>query len=58
MNFLIDTNIISEIMRKNPDPTVRDWFAGLDNFYMSVITVIVTFKESFDHRCILPGKNL
>jgi toxin FitB len=43
MNFLIDTTIISEIMRKEPDRTVRDWFAGLENLYISVITVDEVF---------------
>ena len=26
--FLLDTNVLSELMRENPAPAVLDWFAG------------------------------
>lgn len=39
MTFLIDTNVISEIMRRKPDLMVWDWFAGLDEIFISSITV-------------------
>lgn len=39
MKYLIDTNIISEIMRKEPDPAVLHWFSGLNHIFMSVITL-------------------
>jgi len=39
MNFLCDTNIISEVMRKSPNPNVRDWLNGLEFVCLSVITV-------------------
>lgn len=26
--FLLDTNVLSELMRENPSPAVLDWFAG------------------------------
>jgi len=39
MQYLIDTNIISEIMRRSPDHNVLDWFASLSEFNFSTITV-------------------
>lgn len=39
MNYLLDTNIISEIMRKAPDRRVCDWFAGLEDIYFCAITL-------------------
>ena len=39
MQYLVDTNIISEIMKKNPDKHVYDWFSKQVEFYFSVITV-------------------
>ncbi|MCF6334715.1 MAG: PIN domain-containing protein [Spirochaetales bacterium] len=39
MNFLVDTNIISEIMKKRPDKNVFNWFASLESVYFSVITI-------------------
>jgi toxin FitB len=39
MNFLCDTNIISEVMRKSPNPNVKVWMNGLELIYLSVIMV-------------------
>ncbi len=39
MKYLIDTNIISEIMRKKPDKNVYEWFSELESVYFSVITI-------------------
>ncbi len=39
MSFLIDTNVLSELVRPRPCPAVRAWFAGLDRCTISVITV-------------------
>lgn len=36
---LVDTNVLSEIMRIRPDPQVREWFGTLESLYLSVITV-------------------
>ena len=38
--ILIDTNVVSELMRSQPEQTVMDWFARRtgDVFYVSVIT--------------------
>ena len=39
--ILLDTNIISEIMRPEPAPAVRDWFAGqvASQLFVSTITL-------------------
>jgi len=38
MNYLLDTNIISEIMKKAPDARVFDWVGRLDRIFLSVIS--------------------
>lgn len=37
--ILCDTNVISEIMRKTPDPAVLRWFSGLSGVGLSAITI-------------------
>jgi hypothetical protein len=39
-SILLDTNVLSELMRSQPDQAVMDWFAGRtgDVFYVSAIT--------------------
>ena len=41
MNYLLDTNIISELISKNPNKKVVDFILNLDeeNLYLSVITI-------------------
>ncbi len=39
MEFLCDTNIISEIMKRSPNPAVRKWINQQTLIYMSVISV-------------------
>ena len=39
MQYLVDTNVISEIMKKNPDSGVLKWFSEQESFFFSVITV-------------------
>ncbi len=41
MNYLLDTNVISELISKQPDKKVVDWLDRLDPnaVYLSVITV-------------------
>ena len=39
MNPLIDTNIISELMRRQPDPAVIAWAGRQPGFLVSVITL-------------------
>ena len=38
-DLLIDTSVISELMRPRPSPKVVRWMNGLDAFALSVITV-------------------
>jgi len=38
-HILVDTNIISEIMRRSPDTKVFAWFSSLENPAISTITV-------------------
>lgn len=39
-SILLDTNVVSELMRPQPEQVVMDWFAGRsgDVFYVSAIT--------------------
>lgn len=39
-SIILDTNVISELMRSNPDQTVMDWFESRTGtlFYISAIT--------------------
>ena len=41
MNYLLDTNIISELISKTPDKRVTDFLLSIDehNLYLSVITI-------------------
>lgn len=39
--YLLDTNVISEVRRKDGDPAVRTWFDGVDgaDLFLSVLVV-------------------
>lgn len=41
MSWLLDTNVISELTRKRPNPHVREWLLdqAADEFYLSVLMV-------------------
>lgn len=41
MSYLLDTNVISEIRKPNPHPTVSDWFSesASGELYLSVLVV-------------------
>ena len=41
MNYLLDTNVISELKRPKPNKHVVDWFASVTNesLYLSVLTL-------------------
>ena len=66
--FLLDTNVISEIMRREPLPQVRDWMLGLPELHLSVVTVEeITFglrrkgmleKEAWFRRFLSSGVNV
>lgn len=55
MNYFCDTNILSEAMKRQPDPKVTQWLSRQDWVYMSVITVEeiyfgLTYKEAPKQR--------
>ncbi len=39
MTYLLDTNVVSEVMRRSPNPGVAEWFSSLDAFSVSVVTL-------------------
>ena len=41
MSYLVDTNVLSELRRKQPQPEVVSWFAGRprQTLYLSVLTL-------------------
>jgi hypothetical protein len=41
VSFLLDTNVVSEIRKKTPDPGVAAWFASVpaDELFLSVLVV-------------------
>ncbi len=39
MNYLFDTNVLSEVMKKNPDPKVAQWFISSNRVTVSAITL-------------------
>ena len=41
MSFLLDTNVLSEIRKRSPDPNVAAWFASVraDDLFLSVLVV-------------------
>lgn len=41
MSYLLDTNVISEVRRKAPDPSVIEWFSKrpASTLYLSVLTL-------------------
>lgn len=41
MSYLVDTNVLSELRRKTPDPAVARWFADrpAGTLYLSVLTL-------------------
>jgi predicted nucleic acid-binding protein len=41
MSFLLDTNVISELVAPKPNPSVTHWLEGLDqeSIFLSVITI-------------------
>jgi toxin FitB len=41
MNYLLDTNVVSELIAKHPNPQVVNWIDSLDpsTVYLSVVTI-------------------
>ena len=70
MSFLVDTNILSELVRKKPDPGVLQWALGVRSVAISAVSVEevyfglawkpnlrvrLWFEEFFEAHCqILP----
>lgn len=43
MKWICDTNVVSELFKKVPEPKVMEWISGLDEVFLSVITVEVIY---------------
>jgi len=39
VSYLLDTNVVSELVRPRPDPKVRAWLASRDEDVLSVISI-------------------
>lgn len=39
MSYLVDTNVLSELVRPRPDPGVERWVRGQDRLFVSAVTV-------------------
>jgi predicted nucleic acid-binding protein len=39
VTYLLDTNVVSEVMRRSPNPGVAAWFSTLDEFSVSAVTL-------------------
>jgi predicted nucleic acid-binding protein len=39
VTYLLDTNVVSEVMKRSPNPSVVDWFCSLDEFSVSAVTL-------------------
>lgn len=39
MTYLLDTNVLSEVMKRSPDPVVARWFSSIGEFTISVVTL-------------------
>jgi len=39
VTYLLDTNVVSEVMRRLPNPGVAEWFSTLDTFSVSAVTL-------------------
>ena len=40
MSYLVDTNIVSELSRREPDPGVLTWARGVTRIAVSVVSVV------------------
>lgn len=63
MAFLLDTNVLSEVSRPEPNPAVRDWYGrqSWETLYVSVITLaelkrgLLLLDEGTRRRRLLEG---
>jgi len=66
MSFLVDTNVVSELVRPRPNPGVLAWAGALETLTLSVITIEEVFyglalrrnvkvqrwlEQFIEHRC-------
>lgn len=66
--FLLDTNVVGELMRPQPEARVRTWALGLTEIHLSAVTVEeITFglrrkgmleKEAWFRRFLLSGPHV
>ena len=49
MSYLIDTNVLSELRRKQPDPAVVAWMQARPraSLYLSVLTLVTRNTKDF-----------
>ena len=52
VGFLLDTNVLSELMRDKPAPQVLDWFAHQDS--SQLFTSVITHAEILAGVALLP----
>jgi predicted nucleic acid-binding protein len=71
MSYLVDTNVLSELLRRRPNPGVEEWAAQVTRIYVSVMTleeicfglgwkpnprVFASFEKIIEEHCeILPA---
>lgn len=41
MSYLLDTNIVSELRKKNPNPNVLDWYDGVSSPQLHISALVV-----------------
>jgi predicted nucleic acid-binding protein len=58
MNYLLDTNVVSELVAKHPNDNVLEWVRSLDEecLYLSVIT-IGEIKKGIEKMPVSPRKD-
>jgi len=39
VTYLLDTNVLSEVMRRSPNPGVAAWFSTIDEFSVSAVSL-------------------
>ena len=59
MSYLIDTNVISELVKKTPDRQVMQWFQSVpnDKLYISALTIGEIRKGWIKCQMALKKKN-
>ena len=58
MSFLLDTNVVSEPLRRRPEPRVTEWIDSqpLETLYLSTVTVAeLAFRRRIPAGGAAPG---